>query len=91
MINEVLVEAGFFDRHSSMDLSRKINNFNYSNLLKIGDTVKDVEEGLGVGATTIAVSSGTQSIEKLVNAGPRVVLPSLAALPHYLENHNFTF
>ena len=59
--------------------------------IKIGDTVKDVEEGLGVGATTIAVSSGTQSIEKLVNAGPRVVLPSLAALPHYLENHNFTF
>lgn len=91
MINEVLVEAGFHDGPSRTDLSRKIDSFNYSIVLKIGDTVKDVEEGLGVGATTIAVSSGTQSIEKLVNSGPRVVLPSLAALPHYLENNEFSF
>lgn len=88
MINEVLVEAGFYDDPSPPDLSRKFDDFDYSVVLKVGDTVKDVEEGLGVGATTIAVSSGTQSIGKLVNAGPRVVLPSLAALPQYLENHD---
>ena len=88
MINEVLVEAGLYDGPSRTDLSRKFDDFDYSVVLKVGDTVKDVEEGLGVGATTIAVSSGTQSIGKLVNAGPRVVLPSLAALPQYLENHD---
>ena len=73
MINEVLVQAGFYDEPSTPDLSRKFDDFDYSVVLKVGDTVKDVEEGLGVGATTIAVSSGTQSIGKLVNAGPRVV------------------
>ena len=88
MINEVLVEAGLYDGPSRTDLSRKFDDFDYSVVLKVGDTVKDVEEGLGVGATTIAVSSGTQSIGKLVNAGPRVVLPNLAALPQYLENHD---
>ena len=87
MINEVLVAANLLPKRTV--LSRRVKGFDYSIVLKVGDTVKDVQEGLGVGATTIAVSSGTQSIEKLVKAGPKLVLPGVAALPQYLENHGY--
>ncbi len=89
MINDTLVQAGALP--ADFDKSTVHPGFDYSTVLKVGDTVKDVEEGLRAGATTIAVSSGTQPIEKLVAAGPRVVLPSVAALPQYLQNHGFTF
>ena len=87
MINEILVAANLLPKGT--DLSRRVKEFDYSIVLKVGDTVKDVQEALGVGATTIAVSSGTQSIEKLVKAGPRLVLPGVAALSQYLENHGY--
>jgi phosphoglycolate phosphatase-like HAD superfamily hydrolase len=89
MINEVLLKAGLINEGEN--LSETIEGFNYSMVLKIGDTQKDIEEGLGVGATTIAVSSGTQSIEKLVNANPTIVLPSVAVLSQYLDNHEYSF
>jgi len=92
MINECLVKAGLFSEIAAADLSKiHTDRYGYACVLKIGDTVTDIEEGLGVGATTIAVSSGTQSVEKLVNAGPLVVLPNVLALPQYLENHDYTF
>lgn len=85
MINQTLVEAGYLPK--GIDLSNKQEGFDYSIVLKVGDTEEDINEGKSVGATIIAVSSGTQSIEKLVNAGPKVLLPSVAALPNYLMNH----
>ena len=57
--------------------------------IKIGDTLEDIHEGKSVGATVIAVSSGTQSIDTLVKGNPKVVLPSVAAVPLYLENHGY--
>lgn len=87
MINDILVAAGLLPK--DIDVSIKQIGFDYSIVLKVGDTVKDIEEGLGVGATTIAVSSGTQSIEKLVSAEPTVILPSVAAVPFYLESHGY--
>ncbi len=85
MINQTLVAAGYLPQ--GIDLSSKEEGFDYSLVLKVGDTEADIKEGKSVGATIIAVSSGTQSIAKLVNAGPKVVLPSVAALPNYLMNH----
>lgn len=85
MINATLVAAGVLPKET--DLSKKVEGFDYSVLLKTGDTTEDIYEGNNVGATVIAVSSGTQSVETLVQAGSRVVLPSVAALRLYLDNH----
>jgi len=87
MINETLFEARYFNKITNgTDLS-EIQDFDYSVVLKVGDTVKDIQEGNSVGATTIAVSSGTQPVDKLVEANPLVVLPSIEAVAHYLQRH----
>lgn len=64
MINATLVAAGYLPQGT--DLSKRVPGFDYSILLKVGDTEVDVEEGVNVGATTIAVSSGTHSKERLM-------------------------
>lgn len=87
MINAALIAAGLLP--SETNKSKKKEDFDYKIVLKIGDTVEDIHEGQGVGATTIAVSSGTQSIDTLVKAQPIVVLPSVAAVPLYLKNHGY--
>lgn len=85
MINAVLVAAGLLPPET--DRSKKVEGFDYSVVLKVGDTAEDIREGNGVGATVVAVSSGTQSVETLVKEGPHVVLPSVGALRLYLDNH----
>jgi len=87
MINATLVAAGKLPQGT--DLSQRVDGFDYSILVKVGDTVADVKEGLGVGATTIAVASGTQSREKLAAAGPLVVLPSVREVPSYLARNGY--
>ena len=87
MINATLVAAGWLPQGT--DLSKKDGEFGYSTVLKVGDTMEDIHEGNGVGATVVAVSSGTQSVEQLVGENPRVVLPSVAALKLYAHNHLF--
>ena len=87
MVNATLIAAGFLPL--GIDKSKKQESFDYNIVLKIGDTLEDIHEGHGVGAVTVAVSSGTQSIETLVKAEPKVVLPSVAALPLYLKNHGY--
>ena len=63
--------------------------FDYRQVLKVGDTVQDVAEGLHVGALTIAVASGTHTADALCRTGPAAVLPSVAALPEYLVAHRW--
>ena len=82
MINLALQAAGLLPRHSPIDCP--MPGFDYQQVLKVGDTVQDVAEGLQVGALTIAVASGTQSVDLLSQAGAAAVLPSVAALPEYL-------
>jgi phosphoglycolate phosphatase-like HAD superfamily hydrolase len=89
MINDTLIRAGLLPEDTNK--SSVVSGFDYGTVLKVGDTVKDVEEGQSVNATNIAVSSGTQPIEKLVAASPLIVLPSVEVLPLYLENHGFQF
>jgi phosphonatase-like hydrolase len=82
MINRSLQAAGLLAPEHAVD--RVLPDFDYQQVLKVGDTLQDIAEGLGVGALTIAVASGTQSAETLAQAGPAAVLPAIADLPDYL-------
>jgi len=50
-------------------------------LVMIGDGPQDIEAGRRAGAKTVAVRGGFPPIEKLLAAGPDVVIGSLAELP----------
>ena len=52
-------------------------NFDYSVVMKVGDTSKDVDEGIRIGALTIATLEGTQPLEKITSKGQ----------PHYIVDH----
>jgi phosphoglycolate phosphatase-like HAD superfamily hydrolase len=82
MINRALQAAGLLPPQSPVD--RAVPDFAYRHVLKVGDTVQDVAEGVQVGALTIAVASGTQSADMLAQAGALAVLSSVADLPDYL-------
>jgi phosphonatase-like hydrolase len=50
-------------------------------VLKVGDTVVDVEEGRNAGAWTVSVLTGTQGRAALEAAGPDFIVPSVAEIP----------
>jgi phosphoglycolate phosphatase-like HAD superfamily hydrolase len=85
MLHRALQAAGLLSPDSPVDRVRP--DFDYSQVLKVGDTVQDVAEGRHVGALTIAVTSGTQSAATLTQAGPAAVLSSVAELPAWLVAH----
>lgn len=87
MLHSALQAAGLLPPDSPVDRVRP--DFDYRQVLKVGDTVQDVAEGRNVGALTIAVTSGTQTAETLAQAGPVAVLPSVAALPDWLIAHGY--
>jgi phosphoglycolate phosphatase len=87
MLHRALQAAGMLLPGSPVD--RVLPDFDYSQVLKVGDTVQDVAEGRNVGALTLAVTSGTQSAETLEKAGPVAVLPSVAELPDWLVAHGY--
>jgi len=72
MINYALIESGLMAKDSALDQPNL--DFDYSIVLKVGDTVKDAQEGLGIGATTIVTLEGTQSREFIEQKG---------GVPHY--------
>jgi phosphoglycolate phosphatase-like HAD superfamily hydrolase len=85
MINDVLIHLGCLDPLS--EKSRPSDRFDYAQVLKVGDTPVDVREGRGVGAVTIAVSSGTHTPERLREEGPLMVLDSVGDLPDFLSRY----
>jgi phosphonatase-like hydrolase len=87
MINRALQAAGLLPAVHAVD--RVLADFDYRQVLKVGDTLQDIAEGLRVGALTVAVASGTQAAETLAQAGPAAVLPSVADLPDYLLRGGF--
>ena len=87
MLYHALQAAGLLPPESPVD--RVLPDFDYGQVLKVGDTVQDVAEGRNVGALTIAVTSGTQSAATLHKAGPAAVLPSVAELPGWLVQHGY--
>ncbi len=56
-----------------------------SEVMKIDDTAKGIEEGLNAGAVTLGVLTGTQTRERLLQAKPHGILESVRDLPDYLE------
>jgi len=54
-------------------------------VIKIDDTAKGIEEGLNAGAVTLGVLTGTQTRERLLQAGPHGIIDSVRALPKYLK------
>eukprot|EP00929_Paragymnodinium_shiwhaense_P016441 TRINITY_DN124796_c0_g1_i1.p1 TRINITY_DN124796_c0_g1~~TRINITY_DN124796_c0_g1_i1.p1 ORF type:complete len:473 (+),score=78.29 TRINITY_DN124796_c0_g1_i1:75-1421(+) len=50
-------------------------------ILKVGDTIADVEEGRRAGVWTAAVLTGTQNRAGLQRAGPHFILRSVADIP----------
>lgn len=51
----------------------------------IGDTVRDVNAGLGGGARVIAVATGVDSLDVLEGSGADAVLPSMADVDAFFE------
>lgn len=49
-------------------------------LLKVGDTVADIQEGKNAGVMTMAILSGTQEEKEIVDAGPDFIIRSLMEL-----------
>merc|ERR1712113_340804 len=66
MVHAAMKQSGITDPHC---------------VVKVGDTVVDIEEGRNAGVITVAVLTGTQTREKLEAAGPDCIIPSVADLP----------
>jgi len=54
-------------------------------VIKVDDTMKGIEEGQNAGVYTIAVLTGTQSIQQLDGSGPDMILRSVKEIPDHLE------
>jgi len=55
-------------------------------VVKVGDTKVDVEEGKNASCWTVSVLTGTQSKEMLVNSGPDFIISSVANLPQLFKH-----
>ena len=58
-------------------------------VIKIDDTVNGIEEGLNAGVITLGVLTGTQSRDRLLDAGALDILESVRELPSYLKEKNY--
>ena len=63
-----------------LDAMERLNITDGSKVLKIGDTVVDVQEGKNAGAWTVAVLTGSQTEGQLMEAMPDYILSSIQEL-----------
>ena len=63
-----------------LDAMERLNITDGRKVLKIGDTVVDVQEGKNAGAWTVAVLTGSQTKAQLMAAGPDYILSSIREL-----------
>ena len=63
-----------------LDAMERFNITNGSKVVKIGDTVVDVQEGKNAGAWTVAVLTGSQTETQLMAAAPDYILSSIREL-----------
>lgn len=59
------------------------------NVVKVGDTRADVEEGKNAGCWTVAVLTGTQSIEYVKESNPDFIINSVSDFPDLLSSGKF--
>jgi phosphonoacetaldehyde hydrolase len=64
---------------------KAFNIFDPSNVIKVDDTAKGIEEGQNAKVHTVAVLTGTQSIQRLSDANPDTIIKSITDLPDYLK------
>ena len=74
------VGAGRPNPKMIFDAMERLNITNRRKVLKIGDTVVDVQEGKNAGASTVAVLTGSQTEAQLMAAGPDYILSSIREL-----------
>ena len=63
-----------------LDAMERLNITDGSKVVKIGDTVVDVQEGKNAGAWTVAVLTGSQTETQLMAAAPDYILSSIREL-----------
>jgi HAD superfamily hydrolase (TIGR01549 family) len=62
------------------DAMKKLKIENSKRVLKVGDTVADIEEGKNAGVHTAAVLTGTQEIQKIQNAKPDFIFENILGI-----------
>ena len=62
------------------DAMKQLNITEGSKVLKIGDTIVDIQEGKNAGAWTVAVLTGSQTEAQLIAAAPDYILSSVREL-----------
>ena len=62
------------------DAMQRLNITDGRKVLKIGDTVVDIEEGKNAGAWTVAVLTGSQTETQLMEAAPDYILSNIQGL-----------
>ena len=62
------------------DAMKRLNITDGRKVLKIGDTVVDIQEGKNAGAWTVAVLTGSQTEAQLMAAGPDYILSNIREL-----------
>lgn len=75
-------ETGRSRPHPDMilDMLQKLPDIDRSELLKVGDTIADIQEGKNAGVATAAILSGSQSAEQLLAEHPDYFIRSLSEL-----------
>ncbi len=80
-----LVGASRPDPAMILDSMKRYGVDDPGEVIKVDDTVKGIEEGRNAGVYTIAVLTGTQSIQQLDGSGPDMILRSVREIPGHLE------
>lgn len=64
---------------------KKFSISNARQVIKVGDTKLDIQEGKNAGCWTVAVLTGTQGKEKLVDEDPDFIIESVVDLPSVIR------
>jgi len=70
------------------DMMNKLGISDRSSVIKIGDTIADVQEGKNAGVYTVALLSGTQKRSDIENAKPDFMISSLAEIKDVIDHLN---
>ena len=64
---------------------KEYNISNARQVIKVGDTKLDIQEGKNAGCWTVAVLTGTQEKEKLSEENPDFIIDSVADMPEVIQ------
>ena len=70
------------------DMMNKLGISDRSSIIKVGDTIADVQEGKNAGVYTVALLSGTQKRSDIEKAEPDFMISSLAEIKDVIEHLN---